>query len=174
LNKFERFMKNRQNLIKQYEKGDFTKEEFIEENYRCIMSLGIKPFRKIDNIKKGIYNYQYYNSLAKYYQKRAHELEKRHEARQDFLEMANHFYHKKDKTTEKMLKLVDFQKIEAYYVKVKSLNLKNKLIEIVFTEYDNVVLHSKSDAVASLLARENILIDKEKKSLTDSYINQKY
>lgn len=51
-NKFERFLLNRKNLIDQYAKGDLTKEEFIEANYKCINSLDIKPFTKIDNVKK--------------------------------------------------------------------------------------------------------------------------
>lgn len=94
-NKFEQFLKNRESLIEQYAKGDLTKEEFIEANYRCINSLDIKPFQKIDNVKKAIYNYQYYNVLAKYYQKKAHDLNRNNEARNDFLEQSNYFYSKR-------------------------------------------------------------------------------
>lgn len=172
--KFEQFLKNRESLIAQYNKGDLTKEEFIEENYRSINSLGIKPFRRIDNVKKGIYNYQYYNVIAKYYQKKAHALSKNSEARQDFLDLANYFYSKKDKVTEKLLKLLDFKGVEAYYVKVKSPNLKKKLFEIVLKDYDNVILHSKSKTILDMLIKENIFHHEEKKSVIDNYINQKY
>lgn len=48
-NKFEQFLQNRQSLIDQYKKGDLSKEEFIEANYRCINALGTKPFQRIDN-----------------------------------------------------------------------------------------------------------------------------
>ncbi|HOM01809.1 MAG TPA: hypothetical protein PLH43_03135 [Acetivibrio sp.] len=173
-NKFEQFLKNRESLIEQYAKGDLTKEEFIEANYRCINSLDIKPFQKIDNVKKAIYNYQYYNVLAKYYQKKAHDLNRNNEARNDFLEQSNYFYSKKDDVTSKLLTLLDFRGIEAYFVRVKSKNLKRKLFEIVLLDYDNIILHSKSEAILNMLIKENVFINEVRNSLVDSYINQKY
>ncbi|ABN51325.1 MAG TPA: hypothetical protein DEF39_05470 [Hungateiclostridium thermocellum] len=173
-NKFEQFLKNRESLIEQYAKGDLTKEEFIEANYRCINSLDIKPFQKIDNVKKAIYNYQYYNVLAKYYQKKAHDLSRNHEARSDFLEQSNYYYSKKDEVTAKLLRLLDFKGIEAYFVKVKSKNLRKKLFEIVLLDYDNIILHSKSEAILNMLMKENVFINEVRNSLVDSYINQKY
>lgn len=173
-NKFNQFLKNRQSLIDQYTKGDLSKEEFIEENYRMVNALGIQPFQKIDNVKKAIYNYQYYNVLAKYYQKRAHEVRRKHESREDFQETALYYYSKKDQVTEKLLKLLDFQGVEAYYVKVKSPSLKNKLFEIVLKEYDNIILHSRNEALRNMLIRENVFSTETRKSLIDSYINQKY
>ena len=174
MNKFDQFLRHRQSLIEQYTKGDLSKEEFIEENYRYINTLGIEPFQKIDNVKKAIYNYQYYNVLAKYYQKKAHDLNKRNESRMDFFELANFYYSKKDQVTEKLLKLLDFTGIEAYYVKVKSPNLKKKLFEIVIKEYDNFILHSKSEKILNMLIYENAFINEERQSLVDDYINQKY
>lgn len=173
-NKFEQFLRNRQSLIEQYKKGDMTKEEFIEANYMFINSLGIRPFQRIDNVKKAIYNYQYYNVIAKYYQKRAHDINRKSSARNDFFEQANYFYSKKDNVTEKLLKLLDFEGIDAYYVKVKSPNLKKKLFEIVLKDYENVILHSKSEVILNMLIRENVFCTEERKSLVDSYINQKY
>ncbi len=171
---FEKFLQNRQSLIDQYTKGDLSKDEFIEENYKCINALGIKPFQMVDNVKKAIYNYQYYNVLAKYYQKKAHDLNRRIEARNDYLSMADDFYFKKDKSTEKLLKILDFTGIEAYFVKAKSPNLKKKLFEIVLKDYDNVILHSKSERLRQLLTEEKVLVNEERESLIDGYINQKY
>ncbi len=173
-NKFEQFLRNRQSLIDHYVKGDLTKEEFIEENYRCIKALDIKPFQKIDNVKKAIYNYQYYNVLAKYYQKRAHDIGKKHESKEDFLELSNYYYSKKDRVTEKLLRLIDFVGVEAYYVKVKSPNLKKRLFEIILKDYDNIILHCTSETVKNLLEYERVFQQEERKSLIDDYINQKY
>lgn len=174
INKFEQFLKNRQSLIEQYSKGDLTKEEFIEANFSYIHALDIKPFQKIDNVKKAIYNYQYYNVMAKYYQKRAHDLSKKCDAREDFIEQADYYYSKKDDVTQKLLKLLDFKDVEAYYVSVKSPNLKKKLFEIVLKEYDNIILHSKNEAILNMLKQENVFQPDIKKSLVDSYINKKY
>lgn len=173
-NKFDQFMQHRQGLIDQYVKGDLTKDEFIEENFRFINALGIKPFQKIDSVKKALYNYQYYNALAKYYQKRAHELNSRHEARTDFLELSNYYYDRKDRVTERLLKFLDFTGIEAYYVQVKSPNLRKKLFEIRIKEYDSIILHSKNEAILTMLKNENAFRNEIRKSLVDSYINQKY
>lgn len=171
---FEKFLQNRQSLIDQYTKGDLSKDEFIEENYRCINSLGIRPFQKVDNVKKALYNYQYFNVLAKYYQKKAHDLNRKIEARNDYIEMADSYYFKKDRVTEKLLKILDFTGIEAYFVRAKSPNLKKKLFEIVLKDFDNVILHSKSEHIKRLLIEENVFINEERESLIDSYINQKY
>ncbi|HOQ00171.1 MAG TPA: hypothetical protein PK604_04935 [Acetivibrio clariflavus] len=173
-NKFEEFLLNRNSLIEQYSKGDLSKDEFIEANFRCINALNIKPFKKIDNVKKALYNYQYYNVLAKYYQKRAHDLSKNNQAREDFLEQSNYYYSKKDDVTMKLLTLIDFKGVESYFVKVKSPKLKKKLFEIVLTDYDNIILHSINESILNRLKQENVFINEERESLVDSYINQKY
>ena len=174
LNKFEQFLKNRESLIYQYKKGDLTKDEFIEANFRCVHGLGIKPFLKIDSVKKAIFNYQYYNVLAKYYQKMAHEPGLDREQRGENLDLAGHYYHKKDKVTEKLLKLLDFTGIEAYFIEVRSPNLKKKLYEIVLKDYDNLILHSKNETILNMLIEENAFSPGTRKSLVDNYVNQKY
>ena len=75
-NKFNKFLQHRQSLLFQYKMGDLTKNEFIERNFDTISRLGIKPFWRIDNTKKAIYNYQYYNVLAKYYYRQAMDFPK--------------------------------------------------------------------------------------------------
>jgi len=69
---------------------------------------------------------------------------------------------------------LDFKGIEAYFVKVKSKNLRKKLFEIVLLDYDNIILHSKSEAILNMLMKENVFINEVRNSLVDSYINQKY
>jgi hypothetical protein len=191
LNKFDEFLKHRQSLLIQYKMGDMTKNEFIEENYRYMESLGIKPFTKVDNIKKAVYNYHYYNVSAKYLQWIARNPKNSEKERQAYLTESMNFYYKKDNATLSLLRLIDF-KAEAYYVQVKSSKLKDKLIEIVikdpdilheinafysvsgFNEYDYLILHTKSAFIANALRVNGILRDDKRKSLTDNYINQKY
>ena len=64
---FETFFQNRSSLIIQYTNGDITKKEFLEYNFDFVQEMNIKPFSRIDSFEKGMYNYQYYNVLAKYY-----------------------------------------------------------------------------------------------------------
>lgn len=191
MDKFNKFLRHRQSLLIQYKMGDMTKNEFIEESYRYMESLGIKPFKKVDNIKKAIYNYHYYNVSAKYWQWIARDPKNPEKERQAYLTESLNYYYLKDSATLSLLRLIDFN-AEAYYVKVKSNKLKDKLIEIVirdpdilleinafysvsgFSENDYLILHTKSAFVANALKANGILTEDKRKSLTDSYINQKY
>lgn len=182
MNKFERFLKHRQSLLLQYKMGDMTKHEFLQENFDYINKLDIKPFSRIDNIKKALYNYHYYNVNAKYWQWVAKDPKNTPSKRNACFRQSLNYYYQKDRATLALLRLIDFN-AEAYYVNVKSRNLKNKLIEIVikdpdilleidpynhiskFTDNNYLILHTKSTSVANVL-KEN--------RLTDDYINQKY
>lgn len=172
--KFDAFFAHRQSLIDQYTKGDLTKEEFIERNYDYIVSMNTNPFKRIDNLKKSLFNYQYYNVLAKYWQKRAHEVSRNSLQKQDYLQKANYFYSKKDHVTLKTLEILDFQGVEAYYVKIKSSNLKNQLFEILLEDDEHIIMHSKNPHIRDRLVEEGVFKDTIQKSLIDSYINQKY
>lgn len=191
-NKFDNFLQHRQSLLFQYKMGDLTKNEFIEANFETIERLGIKPFEKIDNVKKAIYNYHYFNVLAKYYYRLAKDYPLGSRQRAGLLAQSNSFYHEKDKVTMTLLKLLDFRNVEAYFVKVKSKKLQDKLFEIVIRdpdvlfeintlsspnggmEADDLVLHSKSPFILKRLKEEGVFLDGKKRSVADSYINQKY
>ncbi len=191
-NKFEKFLQHRQSLLYQYKMGDLTKNEFIDENFYTIESLGIEPFKRIDNVKKAIYNYQYYNVLAKYYYRQAKDFPMGSKQRSSYLAQSDSFYYEKDLVTMTLLKLLDFKNVDAYFVNVKSKKLQNKLFEIVISdpdvlyeintlsapyggmEADNLILHSKNGRILAMLREAGVFRDKKMTSLTDSYINQKY
>ncbi|MGI6084869.1 MAG: DUF6648 family protein [Acetivibrionales bacterium] len=191
MNRFDRFLRHRQSLLIQYKMGDLTKNEFIEKNYRYMESLGIKPFTRIDNVKKAVYNYHYYNVSAKYWQWIARDPKNTDKERQAYQTESLNLYYKKDNATLALLRLIDFN-VEAYYVRVKSNKLKDKLIEIVIkdpdilleinafypvggiNDNDYLILHTKSAFIANALKTNGILENHKRKSLTDNYINQKY
>jgi len=190
--KFEQFLRHRQSLLYQYKMGDLTKNEFIEESYRTIEKLGIKPFQKVDNIKKSIYNYHYYNVLAKFYYRLSKDYPAGSRQWRSYILQSNNYYLEKDKATMTLLKLLDYRNIDAYFVKVRSKKLKNKLFEIVIRDPDvlmeintlslrydgmeayDLVLHSKNPAILKSLRSNGVFRDEKIKSLADSYINQTY
>ena len=190
--RFERFLRHRQSLLIQYKMGDLTKNEFIEENFKAIESLGIKPFKRIDNVKKAIYNYQYYNVLAKFYYRQALDFPSGSKQRNNYLAQSYDCYYEKDKVTMSLLRLLDYKNVDAYFVRVRSKRLQNMLFEIFIydpdalmeintlstpyggPEADNVVLHSKNTTILKRLQEEGVFHDEKKHSVTDSYINQKY
>lgn len=174
---FDQFFEEREALIFKYKKGDLTKKEFIEEHYYYIVKLNLKPFQKIDSFEKGIYNYQYFNSIAKYNTLRQRDkklIEKHPEIIREIEEKVTYNYKKKDETILKLLRHLDYRNVESYYVKSKSDYLNNKLIEIVLEEYEGVILHTINSGIIEELKNEGVFSDVRKKSRIDDYVNKKY
>lgn len=176
-NLYDRIWRKKDALIQQFVKGDLTKREFLIENFELVQNMNMKPFTRIDCFEKGFFNYQYYNTLAKFYRMEAggeRNNSKHPEIYREYMDKSHYFYDKKDRTVFKVLEVVDFKNVDTYYIKVKSAYLRNKLIEIVFKDYDNVIFHTKSPYIAKRLSEEGLLYDSVKKSLIDHYINEKY
>jgi hypothetical protein len=176
-NLYDKIYRKKNALIQQFVKGDLSKREFLIANFELIQNMNMKPFNNIDCFAKGFFNYQYYNTLAKYYRMEAEEAKnnmKHPEVFKEYVEKSDYFYSRKDKTILRVLEVIDFKNVDAYYIKVKSPFLKNKLIEIVFRDYDDVIFHTKGSWLVERLLNEGILCKGEKKSLIDLYINQKY
>lgn len=175
---FDRFFQHRNSLFIQFNNGDITKREFIEEHYYFIQKLNLKPFKhRIDSFEKGIYNYQYYNMVAKYCYMKSKDkklMEKHPQVARKYKQKAGYYYNQKDWSTLKLLEHLDFQNVEAYFIKVKSKALKDKLYEIVVKDFKDVVLHSKNVSMLKRLRDEGVFEEVVRKSLIDDYINQKY
>ena len=173
MNDIQKYFKYRQSLIDQYLKGDMTKREYLKENYDAVMNSPIQPFKNIDTIEKALYNYQYYNAIAKQYKVISTENDLDYEMKKYYRQESNYFYNQKDRATYSALKILNFIGVEAYFVKVKSKMLKDKLFEIFLHDYD-MILHSKSEFLLQKLRDENVLVEEKRVSLIDDYINQRY
>lgn len=179
MNKFEtkvldKFFLNRNLLIDKLENGDLTKRDFLTQNYMLISKLSMKPFNILDCPEKCIYNYQYYNVLAKYtkiYGIKSSSSKK--DIKDVKLKIAN-YYFEKDKIIIQLLKNFDDLDIEAYYVDINSTTLNSCLIEIVIKNYYRYVLHTINDNVKKILIELGVFNQKSQKSIIDSYINSGY
>lgn len=173
MNALQKYFHYRKALIDQYIKGDMSKREYLDKNLDAVMALNIKPFKNVDNIDKGLFNYQYYNALAKeakinsmgYSDYEIHKL---------YSEKSNYYYSQKDKATLKVLQLMNFTGIHAYFIRVKSKELKNRLFEIVLDDNSNMILHSSNEFILKRLKDEGVFENKVKTSIIDGYINQRY
>lgn len=161
----DRYFKYRQNLIEQYIKGDMSKGEYLKENIDAVLNLKPTPFKKIDSVKKGLFNYQYFNAMAKDIKMNSSNF---YESKQ-----ADYYYNKKDQATLKVIELLNYKGISAYPIYVKSKALKNKLFEIVIDDY-NMILHSTNEVILKRLREEHIFCEEIRKSVIDNYINQRY
>lgn len=172
MNKLEKYFAYRQSLIDQYVKGDMTKSEYLERNLDAVLGLNIKPFSNIDTVEKGLFNYQYYNAMAKNAKIQNTEYDD-FELKREKLDQSNYYYQKKDKATLEVLKILEFDNISAYFINVRSKYLKGRLFEIIINKYD-MVLHSQNDFILKRLRDERVFIEETKISVIDGYINQKY
>lgn len=173
LNAIEKYFRYRQSLIDQYTKGDMTKREYLQANYEAVVYNDIKPFKNIDTVLKGLFNYQYYNALVKEKKQASTIRDLDYDEKRAYLDSCDYYYSRKDKATLKVLELMDFKGVEAYFIKVRSKELKGKLFEIVLDEY-NMILHSTNELILKRLREEGAFCEESKKSLIDGYINQRY
>ena len=172
MNALQKYVNYRQALIDQYIKGDMTKREYLQRNLDAVLSLGIKPFKHIDNIDKGLFNYQYYNAMAKD-ARMSSCVSADNEIGRLYNEKCDYYYYQKDRATLKVLELKDFNGVKAYFIKVRSKELKNKLFEILLDDY-NMILHSTSELVLKSLKEAGVFEEGVKRSLIDDYINHRY
>ena len=153
VNAIEKYFRYRQALIDQYAKGDMTKRESLQANYEAVV----------------------YNDNAKAKEKKQASTIKdlSYEEKKDYIDSCNYYYGRKDKATLKVLQLMDYKGVEAYFINVRSKELKGKLFEIILTDY-NMILHSTNTLILKNLREEGVFSETVKKSLIDGYINQRY
>jgi len=182
LNEIQKYFHYRQDLIEQYLKGDLSKNEYLLRNYEAVFSLKIKPFKNIDTIEKALFNYQYFNAIAKNVRMNAPVHNPGAAGAQGLsnegLELANYYYRKKDAATWKILRMLDFAGVTAYFIRTYSRVLRGKLYEIVLEDMPSLpgltVLHSTDEALLNTLRAEGVFSEGVRQSVVDNYINQKY
>ncbi|MDR3238992.1 MAG: hypothetical protein LBT44_02750 [Clostridiales bacterium] len=162
MNELQKYFLYRQSLIDQYVKGDMSKREYLARNLEAVLALKPEPFRRMDTLEKGLFNYQYYNALAK-----AAKDNNRASNSEDY------YYAKKDKATLAVLRLIDYRGVTAYFIRVRSPRLKGRLFEMIIPEYQ-MILHSANAMILESLRGEGVFVEETRQSLIDGYINQKY
>lgn len=173
----EDFFENRDRLIVSHMNGEIDKKSFLELNYNYMISNKVKPFTSIDSFEKGMFNYQFYNVMAKYNKmivKDIKESGKNIEFYNKYLDDVKYFYDEKDKTIFRLLRFLKYNNVEAYFVSMESTALNGKLYEIVLKDYEFAVLHSCSEWMLSVLRKENVFLDQIQKSVIDYYVNNTY
>jgi len=171
-NAIQKYFRYRQSLINQYLKGDMSKSEYLDRNLEAVLDLRREPFKKIDTVEKGLFNYQYFNAMAKDARAESFFYTER-EMKKEFTEAASYYYYKKDQATMAVLRLVAFTGITAYFIAVRSKYLRGRLFEIVVEDYE-MILHSANESILNKLREENVFTEGVRTSVIDYYVNQRY
>lgn len=172
----DKFFSNRDELINRYSAGEMSKTEFVEMNYKFIMDLKFDPFTgKLSDYRQCMYNYQYYNILAKYCNLKAQDYEFfEPEKARDYKDKEFKYYSKKDEATLSMLECVEFKNVEAYLLKLNSKRLSGNLFEVVFKDYDKAIFHSMNNDILYELRQHRSFSYTPKDSVISTYVNSLY
>jgi len=173
---YEHFFEQREALIRKLESNKLTKSEYVEETYEFIKGLNLTPEDgPISSVEEGLYNYQYFNMMAKYYRQNAQALKYSDPFKaKDYRDFVEKYYKEKDKTTIRLLEHLNYTGIDGYYVHIKSRSLRGKLVEIVLNDYDLAVLHTLNENIVKRLRKNKAFKEGQQKSVIDDYINTKY
>ena len=171
---FENFRKESIDLL---EESKIDKDSFLNNNLAYIEKLDLKPFSTINNISQAIYNYQYYNLLAKKANLEAQKINhnpKKKRLYRNYINQRENFYHLKDLATLRLLELIEYKGINSYYIILRSKRLQGEIFEIEVSTIDKVILHSKSKLVLNKLIENDVFSKVPRKSIIDSYVNKSY
>ena len=170
----EVFFKKRNDLISELSQGKIDKISFLEKNYELIQNLNMKPLLNISSLEEGMYNYQYYNILAKFFKQKSQlysNNKKKQKKYNENLMKSNNYYAEKDKYLFKMIDFLDKDSSEAYFIDMNSKRLNNSLFEIVVKDVEFAIFHSMNEKILEKLYEKNIFINETRISKIDDYVN---
>lgn len=172
---FEYYRQQRNALIDDLDLGLLKKTDFIKAQTALYIEMDIKEPKCIQGTLDGLFYYQYYNTLAKHHQILYRDLKYKDPfVAVDHRKTSDKLYAIKERITYRLLCAIDFQGIEAYYVKATSKQLKYRLVEIVLVTEEKAILHSLDPQVITALKSRGLLDSTIKESIIDSYINKPY
>ncbi|MDD7306178.1 MAG: hypothetical protein PUG67_06285 [Peptoniphilaceae bacterium] len=175
--KLENFDNWRKDTIDLLTDGAINKIEFLDLNYDYIKKLDLKPYAKIQNMMEGIYNYQYYNIMAKRSNNQANKYlhnPKKKRLYSRYINDRENYYCLKDLTTSSIIRLTGYNNIKSYYIKLLSKRLEGKIFEIVLLDYEKLILHSKNDNILKDLKDHHVFDDTVHLSKIHDYVNRSY
>lgn len=154
-----------------------SKDEFLNRNYKFLTNLGLKPFSNIRDLEEAIYNYQYYNIMAKFANAKAFKYQNTPKKKKIHTRLINdreNFYYLKDLATDSLIDMVEPENIESYFISLKSKRLTGEIFEISIKSCNKLILHSKNKKILSKLRQKNVFCEEIRESLIDSYVNRSY
>ena len=170
----ETFFKKRNDLIFELSEGKIDKISFLEKNYELIQNLNMKPLLNISSLKEGMYNYQYYNILAKFFKQKSilysNKMTKQEKYNENLMK-SNNYYAEKDKYLLRMIDFLDETSTEAYFIDMNSKRLNNSLFEIVVKDVEFAIFHSMNIEILQKLKEKNIFVNEIRISKIDDYVN---
>lgn len=171
------FIEGRNRLIDALEAGALGKSAYLEAQDEALMALGVVPRSggPLSSLEEGLFNYQYYNTLAKRERIRCKDEEFRNpEQARRHRQEADRCYARKDRETVRLLEWLAYRDVEAYYIDTPARYLRGRLIEIVALKEHRAVFHTADEAILNRLVRAGVFLEGARPSVIRSYIEADY
>lgn len=172
----EAFYKNRDEMIDALEMGTVDKVSYFEKSLSYLEEIGFKP-QPVEtlNFDGAVIHYQYFNLMAKYHfmEEEAKCFNQPSQA-QKHHELGYDYYTKKDQVSMRLLELVNYENVKAYYIAMQSKSLEGQLFEIVFINESRIVLHSKDKRILYRLTSAGVFENQIQPSVIHEYVNTRY
>jgi hypothetical protein len=172
----EAFYKKRDYLIDALEAGDLDKAAYFEESMAYLKEINFKP-QPVDTLDfdSAVIHYQYFNLMAKmnFVEQEAKTFNQPEQA-QKHHDTGFDFYTKKDQVSMRLLELVNYKGLKAYYITMQSKSLEGKLFEILFEDESRIVLHSRDKRILYRLTTAGVFDDQIQPSIIHDYVNTRY
>ncbi len=172
----ERFIAGRDRLIDALEACELDKSAYLEAQYQAILELGSVPRRgPLESIEEGLFNYQYYNVLAKRERIQSKDEEFRNpEASRKHRNQSDRHYALKDRETVKILELLNYEHVQSYFIETPARFLNGKLIEIIIDNNERAVFHTADEGIINRLVRAGVFAEGIRPSVIQAYIESDY
>lgn len=172
----ERFIAGRDRLIDGLESGELDKSAYLEAQYQALIELDSVPKRgALESLEEGLFNYQYYNVLAKRERIQSKDEEFRNpEASRKHRNQSDRHYALKDRETVKILEWLKYEHVQSYFIETPAKFLNGKLIEIIVDTYDRAVFHTMDEGIINRLVRAGVFSEGVRSSVIQSYIESDY
>lgn len=171
------FIAERNRLIDALESGSLNKAAYLEAQDAALTALSAVPRRHgaLISFEEGLFNYQYYNMLAKRERVLCKDEEFRNPAQsRRHRQEADRWYALKDRETVRLLEWLGYQEVRAYYIETPARYLKGRLIEIVAYTRHRAVFHTADEAILNRLVRAGVFQEGLQPSVIRSYIEADY
>ena len=169
--KLKKVLASRSALIDALESLELTKDEFHLENYRLLVRMQMKPFQRVDTLEKGLYNYQFFNTMAKFY---LQQLQTAHPKKRKLVtETIRNYYAQKDACILDILKQNAQEPVTAYYIETDAESISDALFEIVFPLREKMIFHSLDARVKQELLARGCFQSQRRRSLIHNYVNSR-
>lgn len=169
------YLEFRNKCLDELTEGTLSKESFITTMFDFFNDHNLSAIKNVTSFDEALYNYQYYNVRAKMDMMEFKDYEMRDlQYALSCRDRAFEDYRQKDIMILKMLDLEGYEHVKGFFIKMNSVDLEGELFEVVFTDKERVIFHTKDRRILRRLRNNNCFNEELQESLISEYVNKSW